>query len=290
VPGFHVFDNLYIYEGAYVAVTDRPDEFPGATEVVRKSNDDVKTYWRTMAVDDVDEMGDVAGVLQGVTIIFNDPPGPAGYLAFHSNFLTEAFAGALKVLGSAPPLPGLNSTESIIPKRFIFANCRDDLGWRDNKNLNAWLLFTAFPGASIEEKSTWAARASSGVPVVAERAVVVDRWSAQSKGGEPGKWGKMNAGVATVSTPMSWFEPVRKAMLDGLGIQLGRPQRPVVLYLDNQDAGRRLGDEDHQLLIHSLKSLTDIAEVHVVKLNQMKLTEQVQVLSRADVGVVPSCV
>jgi hypothetical protein len=39
-----------------------------ASEVVRKVNDDVNTRWRTNAVEDVDEMAKVAGVLDGVAL------------------------------------------------------------------------------------------------------------------------------------------------------------------------------------------------------------------------------
>jgi hypothetical protein len=51
-----------------VAVTDNPDDSMEALEVVRKVNDDVNTHWRTNAVEDVDEMAKVAGVLDGVTL------------------------------------------------------------------------------------------------------------------------------------------------------------------------------------------------------------------------------
>ncbi len=61
---------------------------------------------------------------------------------------------------------------------------------------DSWLLSTAFPGAAIEQRATLEARASSGMTLMFERVVIVDRWSAHAVPGETARWGKVRGGRA----------------------------------------------------------------------------------------------
>jgi hypothetical protein len=67
-PGYHLFQNLYIHEGSYLAITDKPDSFPDSDEIVRKVGNGGKTRWKVIGREEVDELGDVVGVWDGVTV------------------------------------------------------------------------------------------------------------------------------------------------------------------------------------------------------------------------------
>jgi hypothetical protein len=106
---------------------------------------------------------------------------------------------------------------------------------------------------------------------------------------------QMTGSVVRLPTPLTGFETVRKAMLDGLGIKVDDPQRPVVLY-PGQPGGASLSPircyrgaddgfpalrmlaasyvtETIDFLFRMLKSFIDITDVHVVKLSHMKLAD-----------------
>lgn len=281
--GYQVFDNLYIHDGNYLAVLPKGMSrrssriMPSESEVL--SGGDIG--FKLIESDEAElEFGkSVIGRLPGVTVIFNDKPGVAGYMVYHTNFVSECFAGAFKALGAAPPRPTLDS----LPARIMFPKCNDFEGWSDDRGLTPTLLTTLFPGTHIEEEGGWRARVKSGMPVVLDRVVIVDRPAAHTGKGDVEKWGKMFSNVAKLETPEDFFEPVRKAMIKGLGIKDKPTSKPVVTYLDHQSEGRRLLKEDHEELLKALKTLTDVAEVHVAKPKQMTAKEKIELISKTSV-------
>jgi len=63
--GYNVFDNLYITEGSYAAVTDDPNDIPPYEEVVGQVDVSFRRVGTAMAVDD---LGAVVGRLPGTTV------------------------------------------------------------------------------------------------------------------------------------------------------------------------------------------------------------------------------
>jgi hypothetical protein len=63
--GYNVFDNLYITEGSYAAVTDNPNDIPPYEEVVGQVDVSFRRVGTAMAVDD---LGAVVGRLPGTTV------------------------------------------------------------------------------------------------------------------------------------------------------------------------------------------------------------------------------
>lgn len=281
--GYQVFDNLYIQDGNYVAVVPKGASrraaraMPSQSEVLGQGD----IGFKIIESDEVElEFGkSVIGRLPGVTVIFNDKPGAAGYMIYHSNFVSECFAGAFKALAAAPPRRSLNS----LPSRIMFPKCNDFEGWSDERGLTPTLLTTLFPSAHIEEEGGWRVRVKSGMPVVLDRVVIVDRPAAHTGKGDVEKWGKMFGNVAKLDTPEDFFEPVRQAMMKGLGIKSKPTSKPVVTYLDHQADGRRLLKEDHTRLLAALKSLTDVAEVHVAKPKQMTVKEKIELIGKSSI-------
>ncbi len=44
----------------------------------------------------------------------------------------------------------------------------------------------------------------------------------------------MNAAVARLKTPQSFFEPIRQGMLGGIGVRPKQTEKPIVIYMNNQ--------------------------------------------------------
>ncbi|WVF69529.1 hypothetical protein IAT40_004307 [Kwoniella sp. CBS 6097] len=241
--------------------------------------------WRVVEEDvGREEMGKRVYKLGGVTYIFNDPPGPDGYLVFFRHFVLEAFLGATRMLASTLP-----STYTPVPRRIWFPRCGADPSWRDDRGENAWFLAHALPSASVEDKLRWDDRTIAGLPVLLEKVVIVDRWTAHSAGGEVGKWGKMNAMIPSIHAPKAFWNPFRKNMMSALGVdghsEHGSRGLPVVVYVDRQKDNPKMKPADHEKLVESLKGLTDIAEVHVARVSAMSKARQVDLMGRAQVVI-----
>lgn len=351
--GYQVFDNLYIHDGHYVAITSQEslDGLSGSSSSSSDDGDDTgddnydddgrrvshrtksnKAMTRKMAPipaeSEIVGKGDirfktidseeaelefgrtVVGRLPGTTIIFNDRPGASGFMIYHTNFVSECFSGAIKALAAAPSSSSSSQSHSGIqlPSRILFPKCNDFEGWSDDRALTTTLLTTLFPSANIEEEGAWRARVKSGVPVVLDRVVIVDRPAAHTGKGDVDKWGKMFGNVAKLVTPVDFFDPIRFAMMRGLGI---RPSdvnshinsksninddndndsysvkegksKPVVTYMDQQGEGRRLLKTDHEALVKALKGLTDIAEIHIARPKQMSVKERTELLAKTTI-------
>ncbi|OCF33791.1 hypothetical protein I316_04503 [Kwoniella heveanensis BCC8398] len=232
-----------------------------------------------------EEMGKRVYKLGGVTYIFNDPPGPDGYLVFFRHFVLEAFLGATRMLASTLP----SSSYTPVPRRVWFPRCGADPSWRDDRGENAWFLAHALPSASVEDKLRWDDRTIAGLPVLLEKVVIIDRWTAHSAGGEVGKWGKMNAMIPSIHAPKAFWNPFRKNMMSALGVdghsENGSRGLPVVVYIDRQKENPKMRVADHEKLVESLKGLTDIAEVHVARISAMSKARQVDLMGRAQVVI-----
>lgn len=99
--------------------------------------------------------------------------------------------------------------------------------------------------------------------------------------------------------PPGFFEPLRRRLLDSLGIQrddqsVSRDSvgasvatMPKLVYLDRQADRRRLVEEDHEALFGVLRRLESQgrATVAVAKLEDIQPEEQVRLFVDADVSV-----
>ncbi|RXK39184.1 hypothetical protein M231_03541 [Tremella mesenterica] len=295
IPGYTAFSNLYVSSSTFMVVADREsgENIPPVRAIMSAEKsasggrpEAGEDRWRV--VDEGvgrDELGKRAAVLRGTTYIFNDPPGKEGYLIYYEHFVLECFLGAARILGSIFP----NSLVNIIPTRVWYPRCGVPPGptWRDARGDNIWFLSHAAPGLSIEDSHAFEDRDLAGLPVMLERAVIVDRRSAHSAGGETAKWGKMNADVHLVPAPQGFWEPIRNNVMRSLAVdgvsKHGSRGLPVVVYVDRQSSSPKLTDKSHEDLVEALKSLTDIAEVHVTRLEGMTKKQKVDLISRTEI-------
>lgn len=158
-----VFDNLYAHQGRYVAVSDDTAMHRVAEGAVSGANPQFRVLNGFHALQEFGSSGIVlpgttvsAGVEQSkpsmdtanrLQIIFNDPPGPEGYMIYPANFIGEAFLGAWKAVASSPSLTALRDwmeTHNVIrkgsreiaggtslPARYLFPKCGRAGTWQD---------------------------------------------------------------------------------------------------------------------------------------------------------------
>ncbi|KGB79799.2 hypothetical protein CNBG_5637 [Cryptococcus deuterogattii R265] len=215
VAGFQVFSNLYLTGGAFTAITPFPpvdqasslftdDEqeptvepespFPDTKFIMSSSKRGIAAGHDRWRLEKPEmgrlEFGQMGYKLSGVTFIFNDGPGPEGYLVYFKHFATEAFLGAARVLAST--YSNDISRQESLPKRIWFPRCGSSPSWRDERGENSWFLSRALPSASVEDATHFTDRILAGVTIQFEKIVIIDRWAAHSIGNDNGKWGKPN--------------------------------------------------------------------------------------------------
>ncbi|KAK8847645.1 hypothetical protein IAR55_005504 [Kwoniella newhampshirensis] len=232
-----------------------------------------------------EELGARGYKLGGVTYIFNDGPGPEGYLVYFRHFVLEAFLGATRVLASTLP----TSVSVPVPRRVWFPRCGANPSWRDERGDNAWFLAHALPSTSVEDANGWADRNTAGMPILLEKVVIIDRWASHAANGEVAKWGKMNAMIPTVPAAQNFWEQFRTNMMRSLGVDgksdTGSRGLPVVVYVDRQKEKPKMKQSDHDSLVQALMTLTTVAEVHVAKAASMSKARQVELMGRAQIVV-----
>ncbi|KAJ9124287.1 hypothetical protein QFC22_001087 [Naganishia vaughanmartiniae] len=299
-PGYAVFDSLYAYKGNYVVVSDDQSMHT----ITKFAISDGQPRFRVLdGFHAKHELGPSGIVLPGTTvrkdtkgslnyhispminqIIFNDPPGPEGYLIYPGNFVGEALLGAWKTLAICPPpkeLHNVNNTmgyhphqrhhtatkHADLPVRYIFPKCGKAGTWQDPDGTNAWYLTHLNPYAAIEEQGAWQARAKAGEAFVFERAIIMSAAIAKSR-----------------NEHTDILEPWRASFFESVGVEVEPAEHPVVVYVDHQMAGRRLLQHEHEGLIHALKGLTGIAEVHVANIREMTMKEKLKLFGKTTVS------
>jgi hypothetical protein len=123
----------------------------------------------------------------------------------------------------------------------------------------------------------------------------------------------MIAGVMNVTAPEHFWEPIRKSMVRNMlgyvpaidanarvsissmvpsaspsgPVDLGSQGwgLPVVTYISRQGAGRRLRNEDHQLLVKALQQLEDdgVCILQIPMMERLSLREQVDTIAKTTV-------
>ncbi|KAJ9106290.1 hypothetical protein QFC21_001435 [Naganishia friedmannii] len=303
-PGYTVFDQLYAFKGNYVAVSNEK-----AMHTITKSAISSGQPPQFRVLDGFHakhELGSSGIVLPGTTIIFNDPPGPEGYLVYPGNFVGEALLGAWKTLAICPPSKELHNANNTVgyhphhfhhtatkqadlPVRYIFPKCGKAGTWQDPDGINAWYLTHLNPYAAIEEQGAWQARAKAGETFVFERVIIVDRRAAHAWHDEIDEVAKMSAAIAKSRLKhQDILEPWRASFFESAGVEIEPTEHPVVVYVDHQRDGRRLLQHEHDGLIRALEGLTDVAEVHVANVREMTMTEKMKLFGKTTLWMPPT--
>lgn len=257
-----------------------------------------------------------------LTLLVNDP---SQFIDHYYHFAAELWLGMWRFLaGHLDPKIGPRGETTIEdPARVMFPHC-SATAWRDKIGYNQYFLHATFPSIGVETEEDWKGRVymTQGTPGFEEedgeggsakawrfdRVLLVDR-SAAFRGPTTGYYTHRTAGAAFYSnrdtTSPYWWETVRRRVLSFAGVpnttldyaitdavlqkELGVDPTPppiVISYLSRQGWRRRLIDEDHQLLLSSVKDLCASKGWEFILFHPEKYTrdEQLRIAARSTVS------
>ncbi|KAH6911447.1 hypothetical protein BKA70DRAFT_1267708 [Coprinopsis sp. MPI-PUGE-AT-0042] len=299
VPGWTVFDRLYILKGVVYIVSDEPSSVPdvqfiyskalyiengAAAEESRLPTDNEIRVISTLEARRL--FGTGAQIIDGVNFLVNDPP---QFITHYYHWSAELWFGFWRTYSSLDQDITQNGTTSLpSPRRLIFNNV-DNFHWRDYASMNEWVLRSSFPSVSVEFKDDWLDRADMARPFVFERVVVADR-SAAMLSFNYARYQRTAAAAFGLPGSVDWWQPIRNNVIEFAGLEKsvgeGTTTRPVITYISRQKWGRRmLRKEDHERLVRALYKLREDHgyEVNVVHAEEMTRQEQIRLAARTTI-------
>ncbi|CAA7268594.1 unnamed protein product [Cyclocybe aegerita] len=301
-PGFTIFDRLYVRNGTFFAVTQRPEQYPDLIYVLSQGKnkggpDNIDPTPREMQVitptQAKDILGEYATVIEGTSIILYDT---SQFMAHYYHWWGEIMLGAMRLYSALSFMPGIE-TPLPVPSRFLLPNV-PDMSWRDKAGVNGPLMHAAFPSSSIERSDYWKDLSDIDQAYVFERAMLVSRVAAH-KSPLATIWFKMISSTMNVTAAANFWEPLRRRavqnmigylpMMNEAGTVMSPPtsSAPIVIYVSRQGGGRRLRKEDDEDLVNGLKELEreGICELLVAKMETMKFKRQIEAVARSTIMV-----
>ncbi|KAI0292532.1 hypothetical protein BC826DRAFT_1018526 [Russula brevipes] len=299
VPGWTIFDRMYILNGTVYLVSDDPETFPDR-KVMTSSGIDIENGAervaarlptdRDMRIISTSEarklFGTGANRVQGVTWLVNDPK---QFITHYYHWSAELFFGLWRTYSALDPfIPTSGKTDLPPPRRLFFTHLDAD-HWRDYASMNQWVLRTAFPSISMEFSDDWRDRAEMGVPFVFDRVLFADR-SAAMYGANFLRTQRTASEAFTLPGSPNWWSTFRNNIIESSGLNAttgaGTRGKPVITYISRQDWGRRmLIQEDHEKLVEELYKLHEQYgyEVNVVSMDKLTRVEQLRLAGRTTI-------
>ncbi|KZV84367.1 hypothetical protein EXIGLDRAFT_753895 [Exidia glandulosa HHB12029] len=300
VPGWTIFERLYIINGTMLIVTDKPGDVPDRQlitstgvqisheeELVRARKPTDKQI-RVVSVQEAEAMfaGRNATVISGTTFMVSDNH---QFLTHYYHFVAELLFGLWRTYASLDPSITADGTTSLLsPARFAFVYV-STTKWRDYAHMNEWVIRAAFPSTGLEFAEDWIDRAGMSRPFVFERVVLGDRAAAIE-----GK--QYQATQRTASEPFAlkasphWWAPVRANVAEFAGIfprdDAAAYKKGVITYISRQGWGRRmLKAADHDVLVAELLKLKEKYgyEVNIVSMDKLSREEQMRLAARTTI-------
>ncbi|KAF8448686.1 hypothetical protein L210DRAFT_3388753 [Boletus edulis BED1] len=298
VPGWTIFDNLFLLNGTVFVVSDDPESVPerdtitstgmevqnGAEAVAARLPTDREL--RVVTTDEAQELfGTSALLIDGTTWILNDPP---QFLAHYYHWSAELFLGFWRTYSSLDPFISANGLSSLpAPRRIWFVHTDAD-HWKDYASMNQWVFRSVFPSITAEYSADWQDRAEMGHPLILDRVIFTDR-SAAMKGQEFFRTGRIASEPFTLPGSVHWWNLIRGAVskFSGLDTNLYQGSKPVITYISRQEwrGRRKLIQEDHENLVKELYKLRDQhgVEVNVVSMDKLSHAEQFRLAARTTI-------
>ncbi|KAI0070552.1 hypothetical protein K474DRAFT_1653669 [Panus rudis PR-1116 ss-1] len=305
VPGWTIFDRLYILNGTVYIVTDHPELVPDRALMTSKSivikngpEEELKRRptdkeMRIISTDEARQLfGTQAERLDGVSWLVNDPK---EFVTHYYHWSAELFFGLWRTYSSLDPsIPATGSTSLPIPRRMMFTHI-DANNWRDYASMNQFVLFSVFPSITMEFWNDWNERAAMGRPFVFDRVLFADR-AAAMHGTNFLKTQRTAANAFALPGSVHWWQPIRNNVVNFAGLQDEEAQialkdesaqsAPVITYVSRQEWGRRmLIQEHHEKLVSELYKLRDKYgyEVNVVSMDRLTRQEQIRLAARTTI-------
>ncbi|KAF8073639.1 hypothetical protein FPV67DRAFT_1478736 [Lyophyllum atratum] len=299
VPGWTIFDRLYIFKGVVYIVSDEPSKLPNITHIYSKGlfieNGEEAVASRRPTDEDIRVIntkeakamfGTGAHILDGVNYFINDP---YQFVTHYYHWSAELWFGFWRTYSSLDPTITHDGKTSLPPVRRLVFNHLDAYHWRDYAAMNQWVIRSAFPSAIMEFKDDWRDRAEMGRPFVFDRVIVADR-SATMLAHNFARFQRTASAPFGLPGSANWWMTLRNNAIQftGLGANTGggTTSTPVITYISRQEWGRRmLIKEDHEILVEELYKLRDTYgfEVNVVAAEKMTRLEQIELAARTTI-------
>jgi hypothetical protein len=299
VPGWTIFDKLYMLNGTLYIVTDEPSKIPdrsvmtsigvpiepGAVEQAKRVPTDKELQIISPRQAKV-FFGPDAELIDGVSWLANDAH---QFVTHYYHWSAELFFGLWRTYSSLDP--SINSTGNTIlppPRRMIFSHLPEDR-WRDYASMNQWVLRSSFPSIALEFSGDWAERAEMGRLFVFDRVVLADRAAAMF-GFNFQRTQRTASEPFALPGSVNWWSTIRSNVIQAAGLRgntgEGTTSNPVITYISRQGWGRRmLVKEDHEKLVRELYKLRDNYgyEVNVVSMDKLSRQEQFRLAARTTI-------
>ncbi|GLB38269.1 putative protein of unknown function (DUF563) [Lyophyllum shimeji] len=299
VPGWTIFDRLYIFKGVVYIVSDEPTKVPNVTHIYSKGlfiENGIEAQASRLPTDEDIQVisskeaktlfGTGAHRLDGVNYFINDP---YQFVTHYYHWSAEMWFGFWRTYSSLDPTITHDGKTSLPPVRRLFFNHLDAYHWRDYASMNQWVIRSAFPSVIMEFKDDWRDRAEMGRPFVFDRVILADR-SAAMLTYNFARFQRTASAAFGLPGSANWWMTMRNNAIQftGLGPNTGggTTSTPVITYISRQEWGRRmLIKEDHELLVEELYKLRDQYgfEVNVVAAEKMTRLEQIELAARTTI-------
>lgn len=157
--------------------------------------------------------------------------------------------------------------------------------------MNAVVVRSAFPSASVETSQDWQDRAVTEQLFLYDLVVLTER-TAATRGANYSADDKMAAMAHRLPGNQYWWTPIRTNVLEVAGLDRdvnGRvysESKPVITYVVRQGRGRALNRQDHRALVTALLAMEKEYdwEVNIVLWERFKKTEQIKIAGRSTVS------
>ncbi|KZV60108.1 hypothetical protein PENSPDRAFT_644559 [Peniophora sp. CONT] len=295
-PGWTVFDCLYMLNGTFYVVTNRPDVLPQAKFIISTGIDiangeeaavarlPTERVIRVISPAEARSLfGTGANRIHGVTWLANDP---SQFVRHYFHGSAELLLGFWRTHSALDPLIPIDGTTRLSPPRRLIFTHIDALHWRDYYMKNPYVLRTAFPSLVLEFSLDWNDRAAAGVPFVFDRVIIADRSAAMLGNGFMTSYRTASEPQALPGSPY-WWNSFRNNVVRSSGLDdKAEGSKPVITYIV-REWRRRLRQEDHEHLVEELKRLeTEHGyEVNIVKTLNMAPAEEVRLLGRSTIAL-----
>ncbi|KAG9312000.1 hypothetical protein JVU11DRAFT_7272 [Chiua virens] len=297
VPGWTIFDNLYLLNGTVFVVTDDPESIPDHKTITSTGVDvangpaavaarlPTDREFRVISPDEAQELfGSSADIIDGTTWLVNDPP---QFIKHYYHWSAELFFGFWRTYSSLDPSISSDGSSTLpAPRRAWFVHTDAD-HWRDYASLNQWVLRAVFPSITALYSADWQDRAEMGRPMFLDRVIFTDRAAAMN-GKDFIKTERIASEAFALPGSVHWWSVVRKAVtrFTGFNEALDRPSRPVITYVSRQDwVRRKLIQADHDKLVEELYKLRDQhgVEVNIISMDKLTHAQQLGLAARTTI-------
>ncbi|KAF8630885.1 hypothetical protein AX17_005243 [Amanita inopinata Kibby_2008] len=299
VPGWTIFDRLYIHKGVVYIVSDDANQIPDLQFVYSKAHfikngaenetarlptdDDI----RVVSTNDAKGMfGTGAQILDGVTFLVNDPP---QFITHYYHWSAELWFGLWRTYSTLDTSITASGNTTLPAARRLLFNHLDAFHWRDYSSMNEWVVRSSFPGVTMEFIDDWRDRAEMNTAWVFDRVVVADR-SAAMLAYNYARYQRTAAVPFALPGAVNWWMAIRDNVVQFTGIDAmvggGTMGMPVITYISRQSWGRRmLVPEHHEKLVKELRKLRETYgwEVNVIEAEKLSRVEQIRLAARTTI-------